>query len=829
MADNEYLAEYAKQGRAKCKHSGCKTLIEKDTARLGKSHPSGFHDGNQVDWYHPLCLFKAFCNAKKGSKLVEDVDDIKGFLMLKKEDKDEITKHLKDYQSGKLKKEVLEEKRKKREDNKKEKELLDKMLNKGGVSSPKKAPGAKKNEAPKNKNSATKNNKKSGPKFIEGLIDSNEEEEERSNDSIDVKQASKQIIQSSPIKKLQSKQTPTPSSPKKLSNNLPEEKLFGAWASSFSSLTSHFSGFHHFSQTHKDSMNLFQIKQTPKVICIGLSPYHHPLLKYDKTTAYNNLLHSISPQENFSVFKWFTSLKERQQFLFLHSPIGESTFDCYWVPLLIKTIKLILKSVQQEKQGIVFALFGNEAHKLSPTILDLYKNQFQQANMRLLQFQEISKAGCINEDKENNNNTKPMSTMNFDKVINGALEEMGLPPVRWYTKKEYVIVLKGEFEGHPIRHVLTQSGNLGRISFADHQISDKRISRDQVKVELIEQQSSSNDPFSLKISVLGRNPIEIQHEREERKILNQCDNEILKIGENFNLILGGDFFQISLAEIAEDGSILDSKGITNTTIPNNNNSKNPSPIDNKKSFSRSISNMDTQVYTPPSLKRSNSSDVQILSSPNLKEVKSLKNNNKNINKTPSPSQNQENKRKRNSNEIDSGRDMRKKGKIVNYKDVCSDEDDFEKEEDEEELEGEDEDEKLARKLQKEFEKENENYKKQKSGKKGLGKRKTRKRNNIDMEDSSEEDTKRIKAEIADGGPDSPYEDDDLWAQDKKEKYKSEDEEISFSDDDFDDDDDDDDGEDVDLGIPAKKIPCQFGVKCYRQNPDHLRRFSHPNK
>jgi len=805
MADNEYLAEYAKQGRAKCKHSGCKTNIEKDTARLGKSHPSGFHDGNQVDWYHPKCLFKAFCNAKKGSKIVEDVDDIKGFLMLKKEDKDDITKHLQDFQSGKLKKEVLEEKRKKREDNKKEKELLEKMLNKGGITSPKKA-AAKKNDTPKNNKSGTKN-KNNASKFIEGLIDSDEEEDD-DHHSVD-HQASKQSIQSSPPRnnKLQSKQLTSSDSPKK-SNNIPE-KLFGAWTKMYSHLTSSLPGFHHFTQSHKESFNLFQINQTPRVVCIGLSPYHHPLLKYDKTTAYKNLVHSISPHENFSVFKWFNALKERQSFLFLHSPTGEPTFDCYWLPLLIKTIKLILKSIQEEKQGVVFALFGSDAHKLSPIILHLFQHHYQKANLRILQFQDLSKAGSNNEyetNQINNDSSKPMSTMSFDKVVDASINEMGLPPIRWYTKKEYAIVLNGNFDGHRINHVLTQSGNLGRISFPDHQISDKRISRDQVKVEIIgendEMNTSSNHSsgsLKLKISVLGRNPIEVQHEREEKKKLNQGESDVLKSGENFNLIIGGEFFQISLAELAEDGSVVDEKQ------KSNNSNKNDSP----KSFSRSISNMDTQVYSP-SLQRSNSSDLKILSSPKEQPKSSAKN------KTPSHSQQ---KRKRD-DEDDTGRVMRKKGKNLNYKEIGSDDEALERED--EEVIDEDEDEALARKLQKEFEKENENYKKQKNGMRGSDKRKLRNKTHIVMEDSSEEDGKRIKAEIADGGPDSPYEDDDLWAQDKKLKYKSEDEEISSSDRD-----DDDDDEDDDLDIPKKKIPCKFGAQCYRKNPDHLREFSHP--
>jgi hypothetical protein len=787
MADNEYLAEYAKQGRAKCKHSGCKTNIEKDTARLGKSHPSGFHDGNQVDWYHPKCLFKAFCNAKKGSKLVEDVDDIKGFLMLKKEDKDDIKKHFNDFQSGKLKKEVLEEKKKKREDNKKEKEMLEKMLGKSGVGSPKKGAATKKNVSPKK--TSNKNGTKNGPKFIEGLIDSNEDDEEPSNDSVDI-QPSKKNIETSPVKKVQTKPQPTSNSPKKPSN-VPEEKLFGVWCSSFSPLTSNLPGFNHFSQTHKESLNLFSIKQTPRVLCIGLSPYHHPLIKYDKATAYNNLLQSISPQSNFSVFKWFTALKERQQFLFLHSPTGEPTFDCYWVPLLLKTIKIILKSVQQENQGIVIALFGTEAQKISPIILHLFKNNFQDANFRLLQFQDLSKPVASNNSEKLEDNNNNLSIMNFDKVISAAASEIGLPSIRWYTKKEYVMVVKGNIDGNPINHLITQNANLGRVSF-EHQLSDKRISRDQVKVELIEGEEST-----LRITVLGRNPIEVQHEREERKVLSQGESDVLKSGEKFNLILNGQFFQLALTEIAEDGSLIDdkSKGI-----------KKESPTDSNKSFSRSVSNMETQSYTQsysPTLQRSNSSDLKIKQSPISKDQK----------QSDSP----QNKRKR-PNETELGRETRKKGKTVNYKEIGSD-DDLEAEEDIDE----DEDEALARQLQKEFEKENETYQKKKNGKqRGSDKRKLRNRKTIVMEDSSEEDRKRIKAEIEDGGPDSPYEEDDLWAQDKKHKYKSEEEEISSSDDD-----DDEDDEDDDLDIPKKKIPCKFGAGCYRKNPDHLREFSHP--
>jgi hypothetical protein len=55
MATNSYSADYAKTGRSKCKAPACKQMIAAKSLRLGKSHPSGFHDGDETNWYHAAC------------------------------------------------------------------------------------------------------------------------------------------------------------------------------------------------------------------------------------------------------------------------------------------------------------------------------------------------------------------------------------------------------------------------------------------------------------------------------------------------------------------------------------------------------------------------------------------------------------------------------------------------------------------------------------------------------------------------------------------------------------------------------------------------------
>jgi hypothetical protein len=43
---------------------------------------------------------QSFCNAKKNTKLPDEVDDIGGYLTLKKEDKAEIAQYFDEYKNG---------------------------------------------------------------------------------------------------------------------------------------------------------------------------------------------------------------------------------------------------------------------------------------------------------------------------------------------------------------------------------------------------------------------------------------------------------------------------------------------------------------------------------------------------------------------------------------------------------------------------------------------------------------------------------------------------------------------------------------------------------
>jgi hypothetical protein len=257
MTENEYFAEYAATGRAKCKQTGCKGLIEKDTVRLGKAHPSGFHDGLQTDWYHPKCLFKSFCNAKKNTKLLNDVDDIKGYLTLKKEDKVEISKYFKEFQNGTIKREVQEEKKEKREQKKKEKELLDKVL---GIS---KSPPSKATK------SSTPKKVKQTTRFISGLIDSDSDQLDPENESNGKNKNQSISPYFSPAKKQSDNKLVSKSEDKSIISSIVKHNIFD-------SLSHTLQGMEKFCANEKNSLNLFLHETKPNVICIGLSPYQHP-------------------------------------------------------------------------------------------------------------------------------------------------------------------------------------------------------------------------------------------------------------------------------------------------------------------------------------------------------------------------------------------------------------------------------------------------------------------------------------------------------------------------------------------------------------------------
>jgi NAD-dependent DNA ligase len=90
MASNSYSCDYAKTARSKCKYSKCKQQIAAKELRLGKSHPSGFGDGDSTDYFHPACLFASFQNARKGTITITSEDDIEGFDDLEAADQKKI-------------------------------------------------------------------------------------------------------------------------------------------------------------------------------------------------------------------------------------------------------------------------------------------------------------------------------------------------------------------------------------------------------------------------------------------------------------------------------------------------------------------------------------------------------------------------------------------------------------------------------------------------------------------------------------------------------------------------------------------------------------------
>ena len=92
MDEPQFCAEYAKQGRAKCKN--CKEKIEKSCLRLGKLVPNHFSDdgGMMKEWYHMKCIFDKFSRARSTTKRIDSTDELDGFTNLEDEDKKSIEK-----------------------------------------------------------------------------------------------------------------------------------------------------------------------------------------------------------------------------------------------------------------------------------------------------------------------------------------------------------------------------------------------------------------------------------------------------------------------------------------------------------------------------------------------------------------------------------------------------------------------------------------------------------------------------------------------------------------------------------------------------------------
>lgn len=845
MADNEYLAEYAGTGRAKCKAAGCKQLIAKDTVRLGKSHPSGFHDGLQTDWYHPKCLFKSFCNAKKNTKLPEEVDDIGGYLTLKKEDKTEISQYFDEWKNGSLKKEVLEEKKATREEKKKEKALLDKVLGEGSPqASPKKKPPPK--SAGKGKG-----------KFVDDLISEESEDEgprampdrlpprapERAQPAPEKKSSPVKKILGSHASSLDSWFTP---SPKNSQNNNSQhsspklkqptyEKFFGSLQSKFFPFLSNLTGFEKFTLTEgRRSLDLFASSclaenTSPAVVCIGLSPFHHPSIKYDSVTALTNLKASLfaltdemtpeapaplkrtgsktsgsgslrnsaekpapisTSESRFNLDEWVNKMRRKERFLFLHATTCaiDASFDAMWAPLLLKLIKLLMTN---ESDGVIFALFGTEAQKFRAPILEYYKTLVTQTNMRVLCFSDLSKKPTLDAEPEL-----------FNLQIDAAAAEMGMPAINWHLKSEYMYVLEGTIERHTVRHVLRQSANIGRATFPQAAINDKRISRDQVKVQI---PSVASLAHGIEVTVLGRNPIEVQRASDERKVISQGETVTVKPGESFNLILGGDFLLLSLVDkesgekiAGEDSSQKSRAGAKRSLVEEMDTETQAYFPTEKTSFKvePKLSVSDSFLARPSYSPTTSTVASSTITKPKL-ETKATATKSRLVTSISKPTLKKE------------------ETKATKKRKNAADSDD-----EPEASDNENEDEAFARKLQREFEAENERYKLEKKKSDVMVKSaKGRSRKKVKYNDDwSEDDGKKVKGEIEDGGPDSPYSEDHAWENDKKFKYNSADEEISLSNSGEDSDDDDQIG---------KVVPCMYGAKCWRKNPDHLRQFSHP--
>ena len=94
MGEPQFFAEYAKQGRAKCKN--CKEKIDKSCLRIGRLVPNHFSDdgGTMKEWYHTRCIFDKFSRARSTTKRIDSTDELDGFITLEEEDKKSIEKFI---------------------------------------------------------------------------------------------------------------------------------------------------------------------------------------------------------------------------------------------------------------------------------------------------------------------------------------------------------------------------------------------------------------------------------------------------------------------------------------------------------------------------------------------------------------------------------------------------------------------------------------------------------------------------------------------------------------------------------------------------------------
>ena len=94
MDEPQFFAEYAKQGRAKCKN--CKEKIEKSVLRIGRLVPNPFGDdgGTMKEWYHMPCMFDKLSRTRTTTKRIEKTEEVDGFADLQEDDKQSIRKYI---------------------------------------------------------------------------------------------------------------------------------------------------------------------------------------------------------------------------------------------------------------------------------------------------------------------------------------------------------------------------------------------------------------------------------------------------------------------------------------------------------------------------------------------------------------------------------------------------------------------------------------------------------------------------------------------------------------------------------------------------------------
>ena len=92
MGEPQFFAEYAKQGRAKCKN--CKKKIDKSCLRIGKLVPNHFSDdgGMMKEWYHMKCICDKFSRGRSTTKRIDSTEELDGFMSLVDDDKKSIQK-----------------------------------------------------------------------------------------------------------------------------------------------------------------------------------------------------------------------------------------------------------------------------------------------------------------------------------------------------------------------------------------------------------------------------------------------------------------------------------------------------------------------------------------------------------------------------------------------------------------------------------------------------------------------------------------------------------------------------------------------------------------